>query len=89
MPDLEKVSKGLCDAIGLIHGYIPKRYWGYGEQACRDAITLLKEKEPVEPEVYYVGTDKYKFYRCPVCKIDWHYKGNYCLGCGRAVKWND
>jgi len=45
MPDREKVIKGLCDAIGIIHGYIPKRYWGYGEQACRDAIDLLKEQK--------------------------------------------
>ena len=44
MPDREKVIQGLCDAIGIIHGYVPKRYWGYGEQACRDAIALLKEK---------------------------------------------
>lgn len=43
--DREKVIKGLCDAIGIIHGHVPKRYWGYGEQACRDAITMLKEQE--------------------------------------------
>lgn len=47
--DREKVGKGLCDAIGLIHGYVPKRFWGYGEQACRDAIALLKQQEVVKP----------------------------------------
>lgn len=52
-----------------------------------DENGLLKEQEAVEPEVYYVSQDNYKFYRCPVCKIDWHYKGNYCYGCGRPVKW--
>jgi len=51
------------------------------------ALYLLKEQEAVKPEVYYVGEDKYKFYRCPVCKTAWYYKGNYCLGCGRSVKW--
>ena len=45
MADIEKVTKGLCEAIGIIHGYVGKRYWGYGEQACRDAIELLKEKK--------------------------------------------
>ena len=63
-------------------------------QMIEDTIALLKEleavvPEAVEPEVYFVSQAKYKFYRCPVCKIDWYYKGNYCLGCGRAVKWND
>ncbi len=42
MSDLEKVSNGLCEAIGVIHGYVPKQYWGYGEQACRDAIDMLR-----------------------------------------------
>lgn len=45
MADIEKVTKGLCEAIGIIHGYVGKRYWGYGEQACRDAIELLKEQQ--------------------------------------------
>lgn len=45
MPDREKVSNGLCETIGIIHAYIPKQYWGYGEQACRDALALLKEQE--------------------------------------------
>ena len=45
MADVEKVIEGLCDAIGIIHGHVPKRYWGYGEQACRDAISMLKEQE--------------------------------------------
>lgn len=48
MADIEKVSKGLCEAIGIIHGYVGKRYWGYGEQACRDAIKLLGEQEQLK-----------------------------------------
>ncbi len=51
MTDREKVIKGLCDAIGLIHGYIPKRYWGYGEQACRDAIALLEEQQKLIDDI--------------------------------------
>ena len=47
MPDREKVINGLFGAIGLIHGYIPKKVWinGDAERACRDAIALLKEQE--------------------------------------------
>ena len=52
------------------------------------AEDLLKEHEAVEPEVYFVGQDKYKFYRCPECKTAWYCKCNYCLGCGRIVNWN-
>ena len=54
-----------------------------------DALALLKEQEPVKPEPYLIGQPEYKFYRCPVCKVAWYYKGNYCLNCGRAVKWDD
>ena len=97
MTNREKVVKGLkcCTAFNGFHQCQPK----VGDDCpyeddvdCKltlmaDALELLKEQELVKPEVYYVGQDKYKFYRCPVCKIAWHYKGNYCLGCGRAVKW--
>ena len=61
-------------------------------QMIEDTIALLKEleavvPEAVEPEMYCVSQDKYKFYRCHACKTAWYYKGNYCLGCGRKVKW--
>ena len=55
----------------------------------QEAVELLKEQEPVKPEQYLIGQPEYKFYRCPVCKVAWYYKGNYCLNCGRAVKWDD
>lgn len=90
MPDREKVESELQSALEWCqldddpNGSIAVKIW-----AVRDAISLLKEQEPVKPEVYYVGPDKYKFYCCPVCKIAWYYKGNYCLGCGRAVTWDE
>ena len=55
---------------------------------AHDALELLKEQEPVKPELYLVGEPRWKFYRCPVCKMAWYYKGNYCLNCGREVDWN-
>lgn len=79
MPDREKVAKGLCETIGIMHDHVPKRYWGYGEQACRDAITLLKEQE--------VGISKAEtttIVRCKDCKW-WDKKSEslygYCHAC--------
>ena len=86
MPDREKVIQGLCDAIGIIHGYVPKRYWGYGEQACRDALSLLKEQEPVAPVL--VG----RMWECGKCHapvgifMD-DQRDQFCRTCGRSVKW--
>ncbi len=99
MPDREQVLQGLkcsqysskshCDGC-------PYAYDAYdgltgildctADLAC-DALELLKEQEPVKPEVYWVANE-YKFYRCPACKIGWHYKYDYCPKCGRAVKWD-
>ena len=99
MPDLEKVIEGLkccfenakCDGCPY-EMECRKILFKTPENHCPildDVLALLKEKEPVKPEVYYVGPDKYRFYNCPVCKMAWYYKGNSCLGCGRPVKWDD
>ena len=59
------------------------------------AITLLKEQEAVEPiyiidEKYPVGdNNRYKGYRCGKCKEVIPWDANYCLYCGRKVKWDD
>ena len=84
MPDRENVIKGLEQ---IVNDPFMKARADYWVLVCSEAIALLKEQEAVKPEVYYVSQDKYKFYRCPECKINWYYKGNYCLGCGRKVKW--
>lgn len=92
--DREKVIKGLehCANEADCRGCVYQEQMKDRSDGCdcmKEALALLKEKETVKPEVYFVGQDKYKFYRCPVCKTAWYYKGNYCLGCGRAVRWND
>ena len=79
---LKRLSKHAVHVVGELP-YIMSLDDGI---ALDEAVRLLEEQEPVKPEVYYVGPDKYKFYCCPVCKIAWYYKGNYCLGCGKAVK---
>ena len=45
MHDRTKVIKGLVEAIQTIAAYVPERYWGYSDQACRDAIELLKGQQ--------------------------------------------
>lgn len=95
MADREKVMKGL--EYHLKELSIGKTCYEcpyFGDNPCEiqliaNALELLKEQEPVKPEPYLVGQPGYKFYRCPVCKMAWYYKGNYCLNCGRAVKWDD
>ena len=71
-----------CEAVGC-------PYRDDCDQMLLDALELLKEQEPVKPEPYLVSHPEYKFYRCPVCKMVWYYKGNYCLNCGRRVKWDE
>lgn len=100
MTDREKVINGL-EMLRFFNQRAGRELWtdkphdvqeqdiSNADAIYASAIVLLKEQEAVEPEVYYIGQDKYKFYRCPVCKINWYYKGNYCLGCGRAVKWDE
>lgn len=89
MMDKEKVIEGLCDAIGIIHGHVPKRYWGYGEQACRDAISMLKEQEEVEPKVIRMNAFGDPVYACWKCGVLITESMNYCHKCGKLVKWND
>ena len=62
-------------------------------QMIEDTITMLKEQEAVEPidiidEKYPVGdSNRYKGYRCGKCKEVIPWDANYCLYCGRKVKW--
>ena len=96
MVDREKVIKGLekckrCECDDCTEKGASQAPWDCPayDNFVDSALALLKEQETVKPEVYCVCQDKYKFYRCPVCKTAWYYKGNYCLGCGRLVKWNE
>lgn len=86
-PDREKVINHFQDAIAANGN--GNRWRFVRVDIIEDAIELLKEQEPVKPEPYLIGQPEYKFYCCPVCKVTWYYKGNYCLNCGRAVKWDD
>ena len=59
-------------------------------QLAKDAIALLKEQEPIEPNTFMDGF--VKRYRCGACDAylamgEKHW-WNYCPKCGKAVKWD-
>lgn len=50
---------------------------------------LLKEQEPTRVESVDYGTDMFKRYRCPKCKVFFDHNHNYCPNCGKKVKWDE
>lgn len=101
MDDLrEKVIKGLSICGGDDPDCQNCPYYGeYGDGfGCetimqRDALSLLKAQEPVEPKqkeflIGYHNKGKYVKSCCGVCgnAIEINYK--YCPECGRKVKWD-
>ena len=48
-----------------------------------DALTLLKEQEPVEP----IRLENW--WKCPSCSGNIVANMKYCPGCGRKVKWDE
>ena len=43
MCDMEKVIKGLTEALMIMEVHVPERYRGYSIEAIKDALALLKE----------------------------------------------
>ena len=98
MIDIKFVIKGLEDAKDVIR----KSELTGGKKvrlidACCNAVTLLKEQEPVKPH-YNARTN---WYECGACHYSMTsgmhcrgelipaYKVGYCAKCGRAVMWNE
>ena len=79
--DREKTIASLETTKNWLKGY------GYDLECIDNAITLLKEQEPVEPEVEVLNeVDKlYRCHRCHKCFFYEHQK--FCDHCGQAVKW--
>lgn len=76
------------------HTYPDLVFEGY-EAAVRDAITLIREQEPVKPYAEGDGS-----FACDNCgeTVGWEemncggismVKYKFCPECGRAVKWDD
>lgn len=91
MTDREKVIKGLYEAIEVIETHVPVRYIGYAEQACYDAIALLKEQEAVKPRANDASLSPFPI--CGACGTSLFairsYRPKYCSECGRKMKWDD
>lgn len=98
MIDREKVLKGL-----YAHGYRDCKlcpYWGAGEngssscpQLAREALALLKEREPVKPileqDSMICGNCRHEVIWQKIIgdNILIEDQLNYCPQCGKAVKW--
>ena len=103
MPDREKVIKGLecCTMLATLeHPYRCKEcpYQINGAPCERfaimkDALALLKEQEPIEPipADYMIEDNEPGWYslvfKCGNCKKPLYGQANYCIKCGKAVKW--
>ena len=102
MPDREKVLKGLelCteitqDGCLMLCPYKDEQdetYSGFCEQVLkRDALSLLKEQEAVEPYVAGNGksfeTAETWWYECGNCNKPIDPNDKFCRHCGRKVKW--
>ena len=91
MMDRESVIKGLEYAWEYIRERpnptaTPKAMAMAG---IKKAIDLMKEQEPVEPEVEFLNEID-RLYRCPKCHKHFFYrKQRFCDQCGQAVKWNE
>ena len=58
------------------------------EELLTDALSLLKEQEPVEPERAHSGGGSTWWNVCGSCKTAINPNDKFCHECGRAVKWN-
>lgn len=97
MADREKVIKGLecCMSESLCYKCPYKsenecengKY--YYSKAIEDAITLLREQEPVKPELRMSKWGFKQWLICGACGGTITFKVTYCPYCGRKVKWDE
>ena len=93
MPDIEKVVEHIMYCVNTTDGLKNVQWVLVKLDILRDALELLKAKEPVEPV-----RNKEGVYHCGICgKACVGYEAeyshsiikveNYCHKCGRKVKW--
>lgn len=89
--DKEKVMTWLeiCGKNNDCSGCCPYSENGFGEYGrCReslmaDAYDLLKEQEPIEPNIRYGNW----WFQCGKCKAIIEYRDKFCKECGQEAKW--
>ena len=93
MLDRQSVIKGLEDIVeffGIMA--ILEQSCNELKQDAENAITLLKEQEPIAPSI--CGSKEPDghgswWYLCGKCKKPIDYKDRFCKRCGQAVKWDE
>ena len=81
---LLRCAAGECDQRCI---YNELRY-GCRPKLMRDAVELLKEKEPAKPKPENDGGETW-WYVCGGCGCAIDPRDDYCRHCGRAVKWDE
>lgn len=94
MPDREKVinALGRCELYGYCRDVNCPYYENMHclELLRKDALALLKEREPVPSgKRIKAGDVVLCFYECGHCKNAISKPWRYCPFCGRTVKWDD
>ena len=88
MPDREKVLAYLNSEIYRAEQSVNDIWLECVEvKLLRDALSLLKEQEAVEPKRGFAWTQKAWF--CGACGFRLNKAGRFCSKCGRAVKWDE
>ena len=91
MADLEKVIKGLeyCISPGDdCPDDCPYAGNCNRDELHKDALELLKEREPVKPLREHSGSGITWWNVCAACKTAINPNDKFCHECGRAVKWD-
>lgn len=95
--DRDSTIDGLQHVADMIHEYTDKPWIHTIEVDCElilNALALLKEQEPIEPDTDCDGSeDEYSYrswwYVCKACGGQIDYEDDYCRHCGRPQKWKD
>ena len=87
MPDRENVIGHFQDAITASGA--GNRWRFVRVDMIEDAITLLREQEPVEPHIEHDSDDDTWYYGCGACHKAIDFKDRFCRHCGRRAKWDD
>ena len=82
MTGRKKVIEGLEESVDYFNGRVSGIKMAGWMNATRNAITLLKAQEPIEPVVINGQ------YECGECRYELRMDADtYCPCCGRMVKW--
>ena len=102
MPDMEKVVKGLTEIYDEAYDrwvhrpYIEDKLVTLIRDGIPDALTLLREQEPVKPTAedeairvkYNCGGCGYLVGFVSTIHDDLQYRAKFCPECGKRVKWD-